>query len=140
MIHMTAIPRTTTFVAGAAALAAGAAFLFSGSASADPQEQDGSPLVNTTCSVDQIDAATQKEAPKFWERMSSDPDKLQKAHERLQEFLDKSPEERQAAVDEFTSHAKDRSADHSGKEKWTKEHEKEVQDTMDRVFSTCEQY
>ncbi|ADG99256.1 hypothetical protein Srot_2825 [Segniliparus rotundus DSM 44985] len=133
---MTVTPRTTTFAASAVALAAGASFLFCGSASADPQEQDSSPLVNTTCSVEQIDAATQKEAPEFWEHISADPEKLQKAHERMQEFLDKSPEERQAAIDEFTSHAKDR----AGKEKWTKEHEKEVQDTMDRVFSTCEQY
>ncbi|MGL6236141.1 MAG: hemophore-related protein [Segniliparus sp.] len=137
---MTATSRISTYGMFAAAIAAGAAFLFPGSASAAPQEQDGSALVNTTCSVEQIDAAAQKEAPKFWEKISSDPEKLQKANDRLQAFLDKSPEERQAALGEFKERAAEWSKDNPDKAKWAKQHKGEIQDAVNRVFTTCDQY
>ena len=137
---MTATSRISTYGMCAAAIAAGAAFLFPGSASAEPQDQDGSALVNTTCSVEQVDAAAQKEAPKFWEKISSDPDKLQKANDRLQEFLDKSPEERKAALGEFKEHAEEWAKEHPDKAKWGEQHKAEIRDAVHRVFTTCDQY
>ncbi|EFV11981.1 hemophore-related protein [Segniliparus rugosus] len=137
---MTAISRISILSACAGAIAAGAASLFPGSASADPQEHDGSAIVNTTCTVEQIDSATQKEAPKFWERISSDPEKLQKANDRLQEFLDKSPEERQEALQDFKAHAKEWAQEHPDKAKQAQSHKDEMRATFHRIFATCDQY
>lgn len=136
---MTATARISKYGIFAAA-AAGAAFLAPGSAAADPAEPAGSALVNTTCSVDQIDAAAQKEAPQFWERISSDPEQLQHANDRLQAFLDKAPEERKAAIGAFKERAEAWADEHPDKANWGAQHKGEIQDAVHRVFTTCDQY
>ena len=88
------LTRTALTVGALTALAA--ALLAPGVAAADP-DADAGPLLDTTCSFAQIDAAVHDVAPEFAGRLDADPDR--KA--RLQAFFDRTPDERRAIVDRF---------------------------------------
>jgi hemophore-related protein len=71
----------------ATAFAAGAAFLLPGAAAAAPTDH---PLLNTTCTFAQVDAAMHHVTPDLAKRLDEHPDRKAK----VAEFFSKSPEER----------------------------------------------
>ncbi|WP_068270303.1 hemophore-related protein [Aldersonia kunmingensis] len=73
----------------ATAFAAGAAFLLPGAAAAAPTDH---PLLNTTCTFAQVDAAMHKITPDLAERLDANPERKGK----VAEFFGKSADERKA--------------------------------------------
>ncbi|GAA1017234.1 hypothetical protein GCM10009551_105900 [Nocardiopsis tropica] len=75
-----------------AVVAAGAALLVAATASAAPVSPTA-PVPGTQCNVGQVERATAKVAPEFWQHISGNP----KAKERFEQALVQTPEQRTAA-------------------------------------------
>jgi hemophore-related protein len=86
-------------ILGGAGLAAGLSLMFAGTASAQP----AGPLIETTCSYPQLEAALQVEAPEAASRLAENPDAQAKVQallglpidqrrQRVQSFLDRNPD------------------------------------------------
>ncbi|GAA4489212.1 hypothetical protein GCM10023094_50420 [Rhodococcus olei] len=90
---------TTTARTRGALLAAGAAvtaaLLAPGLASADPAPSN--PLLDSTCSFAQIDAALQQTAPKLAARLDKHP----RAEAALTDLFNRPADQRQQAIDQF---------------------------------------
>jgi hypothetical protein len=84
--------RTRRATTAAVVLAAGAALLIPATANAAPVSPTA-PVPGTQCNVGQVERATAKVAPEFWQHISSNP----KAKEQFEQSLVQTPEQRTAA-------------------------------------------
>lgn len=120
--------RTWALVAGGAAVAG--SLLTAPSAAALPPN----PLINTTCSFEQIQAAVRVEAPQFAERMAAKPE----AEAKMREFLALPIDQRQARMQEKINSNPDKVA--MIEEKMATPEGQERLQTMQRVADTCSTY
>lgn len=127
-------PRTR-FIRTAAAiggLSAAGALLVPGIASADPGP--AGPLVNTTCTFAQVDAALHDKAPQVAQRLDENPDR--KA--LVQQFFDLSIDQRGPALDQFL--ANNPQAQELRDRAQSGPYAEQVRQTVADIADTCHNY
>ncbi|MCX5042235.1 hemophore-related protein [Aldersonia sp. NBC_00410] len=114
-----------------AGLAVAGAFLLPGTASAAPADN---PLLQTTCSFAQVDAAAHHVAPHLAQRLDAHPDRKAK----VAQFFDKTPAERAEAAQQFLDkhpQAKQRIEDGKSHPRFG-----EFKDKARQIADTCHNY
>lgn len=120
-----------SFTMLAACGAAAAAFAAVPSAAASPLDN---PLIDTTCTYAQVEAALRAEAPEFADRLAQNP----QAQGKMQEFLGLPVDQRQERIQGLL----DRNPDMARmvEERKASPQGQQALQTMQRVDSTCQNY
>lgn len=117
-------------ILGVLGLAGGVSLMTAGAASAQP----AGPLIETTCSYTQIEAALHVEAPEAYGRLAEHPD----AQARVQDLLGLPTDQRRQRVQSFLDRNPDVAATIQQKRN-TPEGQDKLQ-MMQRVADTCHHY